>query len=110
MKTKVFEAIVTSNASKIMEKVSGAKYVIHNIEFTENGPLKGKITGAAHTLYNSKEKEKAPLKIGDSVLAYLHFEKKEDKSIPRFEIDRNKTATEEEILLALAYEETDQKI
>lgn len=101
--TRTFKAVVTSKASKVMSKSSGAKYVIHNCKFTE-GPLAGKNTPASRTILNRDNEEKAGVEVDQEVTLYLSVGTDNDGNKKfYFEISaQQESVSTEEIAAALA--------
>lgn len=103
--TRTFTGVVSREASKELTKQTKngpATYVLHNVEITEEGPLKGKTVTGQRTLLNSEGEEKSSVEVGQEVVLYLRVvEDDKGNKKPFFDIGTDNTASDEEILLAL---------
>ena len=96
-----FDAVITREASQLLSKGNGAKYVLHTA-LIQSGALKGKTVTCARTLVNKDGKEKSGVTIGEEVTLHARIVTNgAGQSKPFFEIQSGSVVTEDAEILAM---------
>lgn len=100
MESQSFKAIITSPASKVLDKSNGGQYVLHNAVVQE-GKLKGMSVLATRTIKNKDGEEKKGVEVDQEVTLYLTvLENEAGQKKPFFEIQAGMSTTSDADIIA----------